>query len=100
MHGIGIDRIMTGALFRTCDPEIGDSDIPSVKTSDQACPRYMLEVLMQNSGGPPTPYQFIEIGQHWNRLAKKNATVHALQIPIIVQTATLNGAPLKILSNL
>ena len=70
-----------------------------MKTSDQACPRYILDVLMQNSGGPPRPYQFIEIGQHWNRLAKKKVMVHMLQIPIIVQTAILNGSPLKILQN-
>lgn len=54
-------------------------------------------VLMQFSTVEPKPVQSIHKGQHWNRLAKKKATVQTRTTTIMVQTDGLKKVPLKIL---
>ena len=57
----------------------------------------MMFVLMQFSSVEPKPCQLIQIGQHWNRLAKEKATVQMTTTAIIVHTVELTKVPLKIL---
>ena len=54
-------------------------------------------VLVQFSVVLPKSCQFIHIGQHWNRLAKKKAIVQMRMTAIIVHTVGLTKVPLKIL---
>ena len=78
-HGRGIERIKT-----------------SVNTSDQACARYIILVLMQESG-VNFKLQLSEIGKHCSRFAAKNAVVHITVKPIMTQETTENVFVEKIL---
>ena len=78
-HGKGIERIKT-----------------SVNTSDQACARYIISVLMQASGVKPK-LQLSEIGKHCSKFAVKNAMVHVTVKPIMTQETTENVSVKKIL---
>ena len=72
-HGRGIERIMT-----------------SVKTSDQACAKYIIVVLIHLPGAAPKLFQFSEMGKHCSRLATKKATVHVMVRPIMTQETMKN----------
>ena len=72
-HGRGIESIMT-----------------SVKTSDQACAKYIIVVLMHVPGSAPKLLQFSEMGKHWSRFAAKKATVQVRVRPIMTQETTKN----------
>ena len=78
-HGKGIERIKT-----------------SVNTSDQACARYIILVLMQASG-VSSKRQLSEIGKHCSRFAAKNAIVHITVKPIMTHETTENVFVEKIL---
>lgn len=78
-HGKGIERIKT-----------------SVNTSEQACARYIISVLMQAPGVNPK-LQLSEIGKHCSRFAVKTAIVHATVKPVITQETTENVFVEKIL---
>ena len=69
----------------------------SVKTSDQACAKYIIVVLMQVPGAAPKLVQFSEMGKHWSRLAAKKATVHVTVRPIMTQETMKNVLVEKIL---
>lgn len=62
----------------------------SVKTSDQACAKYIIVVLMHVPGAAPKLFQFSEMGKHCNRLAAKKATVHVIVRPIMTQETMKN----------
>ena len=57
----------------------------------------MTLVLMQYPAAEPKPVQSTHKGQHWKRLAKKNAMVQARTTAIMVQTDGLTNVPLNIL---
>ena len=57
----------------------------------------MLLVLMQYPGAEPKAVQSTHKGQHWKRLAKKNAIVQAKTTAIMVHTDGLTNVPLNIL---
>lgn len=57
----------------------------SVNTSDQACARYIIVVLMQVPGAAPRLLQFSEMGKHCSRFAAKNAMVHIMIRAIMTQ---------------
>lgn len=57
-------------------------------------------VLIQLPYIKPQSVQFIHKGQHWNRLAKKKATVQTNVTVIKVQTETTKTLPLKILTRI
>lgn len=69
----------------------------SVNTSDQACAKYIIVVLMQVSGAASNPVQFAEIGQHCRRLAAKNAMNHVTVRPITTHEMMENVLGMKIL---
>lgn len=69
----------------------------SVKTSDQACAKYIIVVSMQVPGAASKPVQFPEIGQHCSRLAAKNAMVHVMFRPIMTSEMMENVLGTKIL---
>ena len=79
-QGKGIERIVT-----------------SVNTSDHACARYIIVVLMHVPGAAPRLFQFSEIGKHCSRLAAKNAMVHVEVIPIMTHEMMENVLVRKIL---
>ncbi len=79
-QGRGIERIRT-----------------SVNTSDQACAKYIIVVLMQVPGGAPKLVQFSEMGQHCSRLAAKKAMVHVTVTPIMAMEINENVLGTKIL---
>ncbi len=78
-QGKGIERIKT-----------------SVNTSDQACARYIIFVLMQLPG-VKFKLQLSEMGKHCNRFAAKNEMVHVTVRPIMTQEITENVFKGKIL---
>ena len=78
-QGKGIERIKT-----------------SVNTSDQACARYIILVLMQ-APGVKSQLQLSEMGKHCSRFAAKNAIVHVTVRPIMIQETTENVFVGKIL---
>ncbi len=80
-QGRGIERIRT-----------------SVNTSDQACAKYIIVVLMQVPGGAPKLVQFSEMGQHCSRLAAKKAMVHVTVTPIMAMEINENVFGTKILA--
>ena len=57
----------------------------SVKMSDQACAMYIIVVRMQEAVAASRLIQFMVMGRHWSRLAKKKAVVHIIVKPIIIQ---------------
>ena len=69
----------------------------SVKTSDQACAKYIIVDLMHVPGAAPKLLQFSEIGKHCSRLAAKKATVHVTVRPIMTQETMENVLVEKIL---
>lgn len=71
--------------------------IMSVNTSDQACARYIIVVLMQVPGAAPRLLQFAEMGKHCSRLAAKNAMVHVIVRAIMTQETIKNVLVKKIL---
>lgn len=79
-HGRGIERIAT-----------------SVNTSDQACAKYIVVVLVQVLGAAPKLAHFPEMGRHCSKLAAKNARVHMTFRPIMAHDTTENVLCIKIL---
>ena len=71
----------------------------SVNTSDQACARYIMVVLIQVPGAAPILVHCIEIGKHCKRFAAKNAMVHVMMRPIIVHEMIENVLVRKILGS-
>lgn len=96
-HGKDRERIRTVDLSTLFLARIADGELPSVITSDHACARNIILVLIQESTAAPHPVQLTEIGQHWNRLAKKNATVQTLTMAIVVHIAYTVRPLVKIL---
>lgn len=47
---------------------------------------------------PPKPYQFCQIGMHWNRFVKEKAIAHATTMAIIVFATAVKGWPPNILT--
>ena len=74
-----------------------ESIITSVNTSDQACARYIIVVLMQAPGAAPKLLQFSEMGKHCSRLAAKNAMVHAMVRATMTREKMINVLVEKIL---
>ena len=62
----------------------------SVKTSDQACAKYIIVDLMHVPGAAPKLFQFSEMGKHCSRLAAKKAIVHVTVRPIMTQETMAN----------
>ena len=62
----------------------------SVKTSDQACAKYIIVDLMHVPGAAPKLFQFSEMGKHCSRFAAKKATVHVMVRPIMTQETMEN----------
>ena len=64
---------------------------------------YIIASLIQVSDDPPSPVQLIEMGWHWNRLAKKNEIVHIATMATMVQIVARNrpalAVPRKILES-
>lgn len=69
-----------------------------MNTSDQACARYIIVVLMQVPGAAPKLLQFSEMGKHCSRFAAKKAMVHVLANPIMTHEMTENVLVMKILA--
>ena len=69
----------------------------SVKTSDQACAKYIIVDLMHVPGAAPKLFQFSEMGKHCSRLAAKKAIVHVTVSPIMTQETMENVLVEKIL---
>lgn len=69
----------------------------SVKTSDQACAKYIIVRLMQVPGSALKLVQFSEMGQHWKILAARNAMVHIMVRPIMTHEMMENVLGMKIL---
>lgn len=68
----------------------------SVKTSDQACARYIIVVLKQAPGAGDKS-QVSYMGKHCSRLAAKKATVHEIVRAIIIHEMIENVLVKKIL---
>ena len=81
-HGKGIERITT-----------------SVNISDQACAKYIMDVLIQLPGALSRTVQISEMGKHCSRLATKNAIVHATTAPIIIHEMIEKVLVMKILGS-
>ena len=75
-QGKGIERIKT-----------------SVNTSDQACARYIVLVLIQEPGVRPK-LQLSEMGKHCSRFATKNAMVH-ITVRLIMTQETIENVLVK-----
>ena len=97
-HGGGSERMMTFYLLVGRNSKVWDVYLRSVRTSDHAWAKYIMLVSIQFSHVEPNPVQSIHIGQHWNKLAKKKATVQMEETVIIVQDEMTKTLPLKILS--
>ena len=67
--------------------------------SDQACAKYIMDVLIQLPGALSITFQISEMGKHWSRLAKKNAMVHITTAPIIVHEMIEKVLVMKILGS-
>lgn len=68
-----------------------------MNTSDQACARNIIVVLMQVPGTGLRVSQFSEMGKHCSRLAKKNAMVHVIVRLIMTHEMMENVLVAKIL---
>lgn len=72
-----------------------------MSTSDQACPKYITDVWIQNEPGVTDQLiQFSDMGEHCRRLAKKNAMVHAVVKPIMTHEMTENVLEVNILARM
>ena len=69
-----------------------------MNTSDQACARYIIVVLMHVPGAAPKLLQFSEMGKHCSRFAAKKAMVHILANPIMTHEMMENVLVVKILA--
>lgn len=69
----------------------------SVNTSDQACAKYIIIVLMQVPEVASKLAQSSEMGKHCSRLAARNAMVHVMVRPIMTHEMMENVLSVKIL---
>lgn len=69
----------------------------SVKTSEYACAKYIIVILIHVPVSALKLVQFSEMGQHWKRFVAKNATVHVMVRPIMTHEMMEKVPNMKIL---